>query len=540
MPRALAGGCLLAALAAYGVPGCVAHTVARTPTVRSHLLAYGARVAHASHSRARGVAATATVFDWAEPTVNFVSIAVDQSTGVRGLRTTRACKLGDVVLEVRAARALSDASADAPSSLPGTPERWAWSLPPQVQLALALIAEQRRGSGSAWAPYLASLPDPPPLLPKDLQPEQLAAAQDERFEADADAAFCAIHMLCDDALEAWGEAADVGAERTPPCTHAEFQRAMTLVWTRCLRLDLGADLGVRRLMVPCVDMANHAPVPSAFFASGAAAADGAPTVRLVAARDLGVGEELTLSYAEESSAHFAAHYGFVPADNPYDALDVDARELAPLRAAHAAGWPADEPFALPRTGVDCELFGALRYALAAETASAAAALRGAPSAAAAREAYAAEPLAPELEARVAECVADACERRARAAPTTLAEDRALSDGPGGAELDDATRLLLALRTSRKELLDHVARSMREYARAQREAAARRGAGTDPAALGDADEAGVRAWRELVGRVEQLSTFPQLDKLGIDVLQSMIASATAPALLYAFWTSSSST
>jgi len=284
----------------------------------------------------------------------------------------RAADIGEVILEVPLDRTLSDADAASPP-LAGVCEPWARGLPPHTQLALTLIRERRLRQQSAWAAYLASIPARV-CLPKDMRATELAHAQDVAFEREAESGFCGVHEAFDDAIDAWlaseeaepspspnpaaslnGEAE--GGVREPPCSAEEFQWAMGLVWTRCLRLDTG-DSGVRRLLVPCVDMANHNARPSAFFASAHSA--GAAAVRLHAARKLAPGDAVTLSYGEGSAAYWAQHYGFIPEPNPYDSVPIFARDLALEPALLEA---EDEEWGLRATGVDTRLFGKLRSAL---------------------------------------------------------------------------------------------------------------------------------------------------------------------------------
>ncbi|KAG8468615.1 hypothetical protein KFE25_013698 [Diacronema lutheri] len=514
------------------------------------------------------------VFGWARPTACAVRVDIDAASGVRGLVTTRAAQIGEVLLEVPLDKALADADAGA-DPLSGACGPWARHLPPHTQLALALIREWRLGDASAWAPYLASLPaDGALCLPKDMSEHELAMAQDVRFEMEAESLFFAVHSALDEALDAidgggedelrdadaveaaaaHGRTGDETRWQGEPPSAAEFQWAMSLVWTRCLRLDVGPCGGVRRLLVPCVDMANHDAQPSAFFASAHGA--GAAAVRLHAARALSVGDEVTLSYGEGSAEHWAQHYAFVPRKNPYDGMRLCAHELdaevaqiaalahggAPPSAVPARGAPLAEParpgawaepgacWQLRATGIDVTLFAALRAQLTPVRRDA----RGAPATDAAHagsgpapceqpagdevaSAWAERPLAPAREAAVADAVASACERKLRALPTSVEEDEAvLATMPAS----ERARLLVELRLSRKRLLNAVAMRMHAYARAQRAAA-------EDAARGAA------LWMALEAEARELSAFPELDRMGVDALREMtLSSSSAPALMFA--------
>ena len=63
--------------------------------------------------------------------------------------------------------------------LPGEPPGWCRSLPWNVQLALAVIEQQKAGDASAWSPLLRSWPANAPPLPKNLDAANLATVQDQ-------------------------------------------------------------------------------------------------------------------------------------------------------------------------------------------------------------------------------------------------------------------------------------------------------------------------------------------------------------------------
>lgn len=494
-----------------------------------------------------------SVFAWARPTACAVQLGVDKATGVRGLVTTRATAIGEVILEVPLDKVLADADTSA-EPLAGTIGAWACGLPPHTQLALVLIRERRLGARSAWAEYLASLPRDGVCLPKDMEPSTLREAQDIGFELEAESSFCAVHEAYDDAIDALtGRDADEEEEgggwwegELPSA--AEFQWAMSLVWTRCLRLDLGPAAGVRRLLVPCVDMANHEARPSCFFASAHGA--GAAAVRLHAARALAAGEAVTLSYGEGSAEHWAQHYGFVPASaqgawhaNPYDSVLLSAAELAPEAAmlaeagrrareqgqeeearseAEGERWQEGRRWQLRATGVDRSLFAALRCQFAGGAAHEGG-TGDVDAAEDGEEAYAERPLPPLHEAQVADAIASACARKLGAYPTSAQQDESLLAAMAA---DERARLLVQLRLSRKLLLASVGERMKAYAAAQREAFSQADA---PASA----ERGRLVWERLVGEAGEVSAFPELDQLGVDTLQQMtLSSAGGPAMMFA--------
>ena len=113
---------------------------------------------------------------------------------------TEAAAVGAVLLQVPLNATLADrVAADDGASLPGEPPEWCSSLPWNIQLAVCVL-QQRVDDGSAWGAFLRSWPREPPPLPKNLSPSELAEAQDELFEAEADSDYFWAEEQCDAAL----------------------------------------------------------------------------------------------------------------------------------------------------------------------------------------------------------------------------------------------------------------------------------------------------------------------------------------------------
>ena len=246
-----------------------------------------------------------------------VAVGVSES-GLRGLVTQRSCAPGDLLLEVPLSLCIADGADDDSAPLAGTAPKWSWSLPWNVQLALTVLEQQAAGGHN---PFLDSWPQKPPPLPTSCDSSEHALASDPSLSTKADEAFFWLdeqYWLAKDAAEA------SELLRTFPDAEA-FRSAMEFVWSRCLRLSSGPH-GVRRLLVPLLDLANHEPVPSAMYAFGHSARVG-PSIRLHAARALNVGDAVTITYGEHESTHFALYYGFVPEPNPHDALQVSLSDV---------------------------------------------------------------------------------------------------------------------------------------------------------------------------------------------------------------------
>lgn len=234
--------------------------------------------------------------------------------GVRGLFATCAAKPGDVLLEVPLALTLCDAREVDP--------KWRRGLPWNVQLALA-VCDHRAARTPVGELFIGSWPASPPPLPMDCEADELALSCDRSLEVRAEEAFFWMHEAYWNAREA-AEAAAESEAAFPTVEH--FGWALQQVWSRCLRIS-GEDGGKRRVLVPVLDLANHAPVPSAMYACASSARGQPAAVRLLAARAVQPGDEVTITYGQHSSAHFALYYGFVPRANPFDEVRLPLRKL---------------------------------------------------------------------------------------------------------------------------------------------------------------------------------------------------------------------
>ena len=203
-----------------------------------------------------------------------VRVATD-ANGVRGLAASCDAEVGDVLLEVPLSLALADSCPHGCVNLGGEPPVWSAPLAWNAQLALAVLAH-RADADSPWRELVASWPDSPPPLPKDLEADELAEAQDVSVETEADTAYFWLedqYILAREAAEAADADADAPSALSsfPPPT--DFRWAMQMVWSRCLRVTAGRH-GTRRLLLPALDLANHDPAPSALYAHTDAAACG--------------------------------------------------------------------------------------------------------------------------------------------------------------------------------------------------------------------------------------------------------------------------
>jgi hypothetical protein len=347
------------------------------------------------------------------------AVRVATHDGVRGLVMERAARPGDVLLEVPLSLTISDIGDGSQPPLPGSAPAWTSGLPWNVQLALALLERREDVKGSP-DPFLESWPSEPPPLPSRCEADELALACDPKLATKASEAYFWLDEQYWLASEALKSSCTDQLETTSEISRQEFRDTLELVWSRCLQLSAG-DHGKRRLLVPYLDLANHANVPSAMYAF-ASGATGGPAIRLHAARALKAGEPVTITYGEHTNTHFALYYGFVPHPNPFDAVEVTLKDVLSVLPSQLTG-PA------PEDGWDAAI-DALEGSETLEGASAHDAFN----------LYAAGPAAPLWHALVALLPPGSATSEAAAAKALSLTAAAIEDalwGPGASAASDA-------------------------------------------------------------------------------------------------------
>lgn len=413
------------------------------------------------------------------------------SEGLRGLVADRACAVGDVLLEVPLSLCISDGSDDDGSApLAGAAPRWTWTLPWNVQLAMGILHRQR--AGADLDPFLESWPATPPPLPTTCEAAELALASDPSLADKADEAFFWLDQQYWRAREAAAQhrGADAADADDNFPTPSRFRSAMELVWSRCLRAST-AEHGVRRVLVPLLDLANHEACPTAMYAFASGASCG-PAIRLHAVRALDAGEAVTITYGEHSSTHFALYYGFVPDANPADSITVTLSDVLSTQPSSrlgpepTEGWSAaiDAALAAGGAGDGAGDASAQRFPLFARAPSGAllrtlrALLPGGDAAAARAIATTAAAIERSLWGLESESLddidgeaaaaADDDEELLRAAGTGADQGHADADADGGGScaamaegggLTERGGVLVRLRLSRRRLLASVRRTM---------------------------------------------------------------------------------
>eukprot|EP00439_Symbiodinium_sp_Y106_P079947 s2899_g18.t1 len=360
--------------------------------------------------------------------------------GLRGLVVTKPARAGDILLEVPLGLTLADGCEGPSEGAVAAGPPWSKQLPWNVQLALGVLARRQEPD---WSLFLDSWP-PAPILPKDMEDEDLEEAQDEDFEVKAGGTLFWLEERYEDALAAWEQAE--AADPKVFWSEEEFRWAMAHVWSRCCRLDLEELGGIRRLLIPLLDMGNHDSEPSAVFDLGR----NGRAVCLSATRDLQEGDPVTYSYGEHPNEHFALYYGFVPESNPYDHFKVSLTKV--LQCLTLAGFPGAGDWQAARME-EVVLSGVAANSLELRARSPPLGLLQALFA-----------LLPEAsEATVLRAVAVACQCLEAEHPTTLKEDQEIIDSRSS-ELADGVLLLVKLRMERKKLFSSLSQTLQDLAK----------------------------------------------------------------------------
>lgn len=356
--------------------------------------------------------------------------------GLRGLAVKKAVKKGEVILQVPLRCTLGDGCkrGDSGDETPvAAGPDWAKKLPWNVQLALGVLERQK---DPEWSAFLDSW-SAAPALPKDLEEEELEEAQDEDLEVKAGGTFFWLEDRYEDAREAY----EAAQSNSFPWSEEDFRWALAHVWSRCLRLDLGSQR--RRLLVPLLDLGNHDSNPSASF-------EHLPSERavcLVALRDMQPEDAVTYSYGEHPNEHFLLYYGFVPAENPYDFVNVTFSKVLSFLPGY------DET-------LDLKEFGGVLLRANAPDVSLLQVLH-----AVLREAGDDDAAA---QARVLRAIAQVCRGLEQEYPTTAEEDEAILRDPSKSGLSAGAVTLVQWRLSRKQLLRRLGKSMEELAKLMEE------------------------------------------------------------------------
>ncbi|CAM9240920.1 unnamed protein product [Phaeothamnion confervicola] len=347
------------------------------------------------------------------------------------------------------------------------------------KMATALQWERAKGTESQFAPYIAALPPPPPLLSM-CDADDLTCLQDPDFETRASSLYFFHANLHADVIAAIG---DSGGADAPLLSSSNFLSALSLIQSRSYLIEpeeLAASGGMmppflrdgpRRLLVPLLDMLNHDAGSRTLLRPGP---DGT-TLQLVAG-PVAAGAQVFLNYGPKSNDDLLLYYGFTtryPNINGADSLCVGpaftSDDLAfvtnemdmpshKVRLLEGIILPRENSFRLGWGGFEDDFIKVLRLFFTTaddlpaggrwEDAITAGAGAGAADGRGASSSFDA------AERRVVEALLRRCRQRLASFPTTLEEDLALLEGSatGGGERGWLQGAALEHRIGKKRLL----------------------------------------------------------------------------------------
>lgn len=278
----------------------------------------------------------------------------------------------------------------------------------------ALLLQEKHAPGSAWAPYLATLPDSHRHMPLLFEPAQLALLEGSSalrlLEAQRQSVLQDYQSLCRHVP---------GFERF---SSAEFTWARLTVLTRAFRLTVQGQS--TRAIVPLADLFDHhRPMEASWTFDGER-----DSFTLTALQDFRPGEPIRISYGRKSNSELLVHYGFCLEENEDDTAEVQvAGEHFHIPARHEAEATR-------------RLFSRLRLACAQPGE-----LPG-PVSASGEVA----PVSARNEEAVLRALASACEQALGQFETTLEQDEALLREPG---LGASARNCIQVRRGEKQVLE---------------------------------------------------------------------------------------
>ena len=325
------------------------YTLHFTHTYRDTKIApTSARAAHAVHARARAVvhrvavdaAARAVVDDEASRVETLARWCADRGTFARALRvdlnqgsgrgveTSRDVRAGERVLGASLTSGIVDEARGHPERTRAAMAEAPWG----VRLACRVLQERKKGGASAYAAYVATLPErvessPALYAARAIEEVQYPPAMTEIREMQR--ATREWHeKLQKTAPEALGDAV---------FDYDAFVDAVSVVHSRTYGIASANDnAGLFRALLPLADMINHGGdivtgltkdeetgevtnvETTATDNIAWSELDDDGVVHFAATRDIAEGEAALMSYGERSNDHFLIYYGFAPDNNPHD------------------------------------------------------------------------------------------------------------------------------------------------------------------------------------------------------------------------------
>ena len=165
-----------------------------------------------------------------------------------------------------------------------------------------------------------------------------------------------------------------GGEHASYFTLEKFTWARFIVWSRAIDLNLGkggSEEDAFRVLVPFLDMANHAPSGKLHPRWDA----NANAVKVYAASEFRENTELRFNYGDKPSQYFLLQYGFLPERNPSDCVEATVRvderdslreQKERLLLRHGLD-PRTRNFQWKHVGLDYDLIAATRIVMMDES-----------------------------------------------------------------------------------------------------------------------------------------------------------------------------
>ena len=239
-------------------------------------------------------------------------------------------------------------------------------LQPDAHLALRLLHEHGKGEASVWHSYLQTLPKHVRTA-RHLSDEALLACRSPFIMEQAMLArkyvsslYGTLRRLLLSGKEAEEEAVSasaltrrIEADALLSFDEATLGWAMDIVHSRSFSVDVGGPRGMRRFLVPYIDMLNHNPLASCGFTyddseepacfivgvkgEHALLAPEGPSGQAPPKTLLQSGSQVWLDYGAQSSEELLLMYGFVPdAPTPHDTIELEGA-YTPLDMKAASG-----------------------------------------------------------------------------------------------------------------------------------------------------------------------------------------------------------
>lgn len=238
----------------------------------------------------------------------------------RGVGVTANVSVGELLLSMPLEKCVSTASARAD---PGIGAAIAGlEATTESILSLHLLHEAfGRGAKSSYFPWIR-------LLPRSVD-STIGWSEEELAELEGSNLFTFTKVM----KESWSsEYATLDlpslGEKFPDVfggDHAEnysfdkFIWAMFVVWSRAIDLETGSkEAPTTRVLVPFLDMANHAPQGKLRPEWDATS----NSIKVYAASAFRERTELRFAYGEKPSQYFLLQYGFIPENNPHECVEV--------------------------------------------------------------------------------------------------------------------------------------------------------------------------------------------------------------------------